>query len=102
MAPLKPQSTSKFSTTHERMIRAVVNFTLYSENVVITQSVVAFYALMLTVKDNLSTVDHLRSLASKPITGFAAEVNASKEKLAQTSASIMNAVHVYAIEEGNA
>jgi len=89
------------NSTHENMIRAVVEFALSAANIATTTLVAAFLVVINALKANITAIDALRAAIAQSITGYAAQKKALKIALVEMSTTIMKAAYAYAVANGD-
>ncbi len=95
---MKDTAKTHFGTTSTGMLRSVVVFVFASANNAITQSMLAWAALMQTLKVNLQTIDTVKADIATSITGLAKQKQKARKELAKISAPIMRSVYAYSIK----
>ncbi len=94
---IKNNSQTKFRRVHLNMIETIVAYALSITNVVITDSITAFRALINRLRDGAVSIENLDKLSKSPITGFAAQRNTMRALVTEITLGIMGATKNYGV-----
>jgi hypothetical protein len=95
------KANSRFNSSHQNMISAVITFALSSANLAVTSTIAAFLAIINLLKTNLDQVIDLEGKVNNPVTGVGQQKEVYRNALVQMSSLIMQTVYAYAITMEN-